>query len=46
MQYFFILYEQQQVIRPIQGEVVCTDKAGNEYGVWGVYAKYKFKKII
>ena len=26
---------------PIQGEIVCTDKAGSEYGVWGVYTKYK-----
>ena len=26
----------------IQGEIVCTDKAGIGYGVWGVYAKYIF----
>ena len=36
---FLFLYEQQHVIRSIQGEIVCADKAHSEYGIWGVYVK-------
>ena len=38
-QFLFLKEQQQHVIKAIQGEIVCTDKAGNEYVVWGVYAK-------
>ena len=43
---FLFLYEQQHGIRTIQGEIVCTDKAGSEYGVYAKYNKNNIRNVL